>query len=51
VGDSGAATKAGESTKTGDATKDEDPNSEKAWRKRFQAQHDKIAKAERNSMF
>ena len=47
VGDSGAATKAGESTKTGDATKDEDPNSEKAWRKRFQAQHDKIAKAER----
>jgi chromosome segregation ATPase len=29
-----------------DAAK-EDPNGEKAWRKRFQAQHDKIAKAEK----
>src|SRR5882724_5330882 len=47
VSGSGAATKAGESTKTGDAAKDEDPNSEKAWRKRFQVQHDKISKAER----
>jgi len=47
VSGSGAATKAGEPTKTGDATKDEDPNSEKAWRKRFQVQHDKISKAER----
>ena len=31
----------------GDATKTEDPNSESAWRKRFQAQRDKIAKAQR----
>jgi predicted RNase H-like nuclease (RuvC/YqgF family) len=38
---------AGDTTKTGDATKTEDPNSEKAWRKRFQAQRDKIAKVEK----
>ena len=31
----------------GDATKTEDPNSEAAWRKRFQAQRDKIAKTEK----
>ena len=33
--------------KPGDAEQKEDPNSEKAWRKRFAAQHDKIAKAEK----
>jgi len=38
---------AGDTTKSGDATKTEDPNSEAAWRKRFQAQRDKIAKAEK----
>ena len=38
---------AGDTTKGGDATKTEDPNSEAAWRKRFQAQRDKIAKAEK----
>jgi predicted RNase H-like nuclease (RuvC/YqgF family) len=38
---------AGDTTKSGDTTKTEDPNSEKAWRKRFQALRDKIAKAER----
>ncbi len=38
---------AGDAAKSEDATKTEDPNSEKAWRKRFQAQRDKIAKAER----
>jgi len=38
---------AGDTAKTGDATKTEDPNSEAAWRKRFQAQRDKIAKAEK----
>jgi hypothetical protein len=32
---------------TGDAKEQEDPNSEKAWRKKFQAQRDKITKAER----
>jgi hypothetical protein len=31
----------------GAATGQDDPNSEKAWRKKFQAQKDKIAKAER----
>ena len=36
--------KAAAEPKTGQA---EDPNGEKAWRKRFQVQHDKIAKAER----
>jgi len=38
---------AGDTTKSGDTTKTEDPNSEAAWRKRFQAQRDKIAKAEK----
>src|SRR5216684_1006652 len=38
---------AGSATKAGDATETENPNSEKAWRKRFQAQRDKIAKAEK----
>jgi hypothetical protein len=42
----GDATKAGDTTKAGDAPK-EDPNGEAAWRKRFQAQHDKIAKTEK----
>src|SRR6266852_1349670 len=37
----------GDASKTEDATKTEDPNSETAWRKRFQAQRDKIAKAEK----
>jgi len=32
--------------KTGDAAPDEDPNGEAAWRKKFKAQRDKIAKAE-----
>ena len=31
----------------GEATKKEDPNSEAAWRKRFQEQHDKIDKVEK----
>src|SRR6266481_5773976 len=35
---------AGDSAKTGDATKTEDPNGQAAWRRRFQAQRDKIAK-------
>ena len=33
--------------KPGDAEQKEDPNSEKAWRKRFAEQHQKIAKAEK----
>lgn len=33
--------------KPGDANQKEDPDSEKAWRKRFAAQHEKIAKAEK----
>src|SRR5258708_9902442 len=41
----GTGAKAGDKAKSEEAA--EDPNSEKAWRKRFQAQHDKIAKAER----
>ncbi len=43
----GDTTKAGDATKAEDATKTEDPNSEAAWRKRFQAQRDKIAKVEK----
>ena len=39
-----AAQAAGGSAKTGDATKTEDPNGQAAWRRRFQAQRDKIAK-------
>lgn len=38
---------AGDSAKTGDATKTEDPNGQAAWRRRFQAQRDKIAKTEK----
>jgi hypothetical protein len=38
---------AGDAAKTADDSKKEDPNSEAAWRKRFQAQRDKIAKAEK----
>ena len=44
AGATGQAT--GTSGKAGDEPK-EDPNSESAWRKRFQAQRDKIAKAEK----
>ena len=33
--------------KPGEATAKEDPNGEKAWRKRFSEQHEKIAKAEK----
>ena len=33
--------------KPSDAAEKEDPNSEKAWRKRFSEQHEKIAKAEK----
>jgi chromosome segregation ATPase len=40
------AAKAGDKAE-GDDTPKEDPNGEAAWRKRFQAQHSKIAKAER----
>ncbi|HTF23937.1 MAG TPA: hypothetical protein VK937_08455 [Candidatus Limnocylindria bacterium] len=39
-----AAQAAGGSAKTGDTTKTEDPNGQAAWRRRFQAQRDKIAK-------
>jgi chromosome segregation ATPase len=46
-----AATKtgqaAGDSAKSADDSKKEDPNGAAAWRKRFQAQRDKIAKAEK----
>ena len=40
-------TQAADTKKPGDATEKEDPNSEKAWRKRFSEQHGKIAKAEK----
>jgi hypothetical protein len=44
-----AALKTGDTTaKTAEATPTEDPNGELAWRKRFQAQRDKIAKAEKD---
>jgi hypothetical protein len=43
----GDTTKTGDDTKAGNATKAEDPNSETAWRKRFQTQRGKIAKAEK----
>src|SRR6267143_6658490 len=39
-----AAQAAGGTAKTGDATKTEDPNGQAAWRRRFKAQRDKIAK-------
>jgi chromosome segregation ATPase len=38
---------AGDTSKTKDDSQKEDPNGEAAWRKRFQAQRDKIAKAEK----
>ncbi len=38
---------AGDAANSEDSTKTEDPNGEKAWRKRFQAHRDKIAKTER----
>jgi len=38
---------AGDTAKTVDDSKKEDPNGAAAWRKRFQAQRDKIAKAEK----
>jgi hypothetical protein len=41
------AQKAGEATKQEGETPKEDPNSEKAWRKRFSEQHAKIARVER----
>ena len=41
------ATQAANAQKPGDADQKEDPNGEKAWRKRFAAQHEKIAKAEK----
>jgi valyl-tRNA synthetase len=44
---SAGATQTAAAKKPGDATEKEDPNSEKAWRKRFAAQHEKIAKAEK----
>jgi len=44
---SAGATQAAAAKKPGDATEKEDPNSEKAWRKRFAAQHEKIAKAQK----
>jgi hypothetical protein len=45
----GATTTAGPAGQKagGDQGAKEDPNGEKAWRKRFQEQHDKIAKAEK----
>src|SRR6266446_4269689 len=42
-----AVTGAGTAQAAGDGTKKEDPNSEGAWRKRFQEQRDKIAKTEK----
>ena len=42
--DATAVQAAGGPAKTGDATKTEDPNGQAAWRRRFQAQRDKIAK-------
>src|SRR6267378_3435079 len=42
----GAAAGPSGAQKTGDAGGTEDPNSEKAWRKRFKDQRDKLAKAE-----
>ena len=41
-----AATGAAGPQKTDDGRAKEDPNGEKAWRKRFKEQHDKLAKAE-----
>jgi predicted RNase H-like nuclease (RuvC/YqgF family) len=51
AGNSGAqgatATAPASTQKAEDATAKEDPNSEKAWRKRFSEQHEKIARAEK----
>jgi DNA repair exonuclease SbcCD ATPase subunit len=41
------AQKAGDATKTDATAEKEDPNGEKAWRRRFSEQRDKIAKAEK----
>lgn len=41
------ATAAGAGQQKGEGEEKEDPNSEKAWRKRFSEQHNKIAKAEK----
>jgi DNA repair exonuclease SbcCD ATPase subunit len=41
------AQKPGDATKTEGTAEKEDPNGEKAWRKRFSQQRDKIAKAEK----
>lgn len=43
----GAAASGTEASNPADAKEKEDPNGEKAWRKRFQEQHNKIAKTER----
>jgi hypothetical protein len=43
----GETAKPGEASKTEEGKKTEDPNGEAAWRKRFQVQHEKIAKAEK----
>ena len=42
-----SGTQAADTKKPEDATEKEDPNGEKAWRKRFSEQHNKIAKAEK----
>ncbi|HEV2194630.1 MAG TPA: hypothetical protein VGR55_03565 [Candidatus Acidoferrum sp.] len=42
-----SGTQAADAKKPEDATEKEDPNGEKAWRKRFSEQHNKIAKAEK----
>src|SRR5712691_13288874 len=47
AGTPAGATGAATAQAAGDGTKKEDPNSEGAWRKRFQEQHDKIAKTEK----
>src|SRR5262245_18800534 len=44
---SAGATQAADAKKPGDASEKEDPNSEKAWRKRFTEQNKKIADVER----
>ena len=46
-GGAAAATGAAGQQKKDDGTATEDPNGEKAWRKKFADQHDKLAKAER----
>ena len=46
-GAAAGATQAADAQKPSDAEQKEDPNGEKAWRKRFAAQHEKVAKAEK----